>query len=101
MAVTTSSSENGGVLIISVGGEFDFSLLNEFRQAYSDEAVKLLDIVVDMRSASTIDSSALGMLLNMQQYLNKGDGEISLINCNSAVKRVLDITHFEKKFTIK
>lgn len=53
-----------------------------------------------MRKTDTVDSSALGMLLNMKKYLNKEDGEIHIINCNKFVGKILDITNFKKKFSI-
>ena len=88
------------VLTISVQGKFDFWLINDFREAYSniDEPFDVLKI--DMRNVSTIDSSGLGMLLTMQKFLNKEDGEIKIINCNASVAKVFNITNFNKKFGI-
>lgn len=100
MNVTTKFSENNTVFTISISGSFDFNSLNSFRQAYSSEEVQSAKIIIDMRSTETIDSSALGMLLNMQRNLNKSDGEISIINCNPVVAKIFAITHFGKKFNI-
>lgn len=100
MNVSTQFSENDNVFTISISGSFDFNSLNAFRQAYSDEAIKSAKFVIDMRSTETIDSSALGMLLNMQRFLNKADGEISITNCNPIVAKIFAITHFGKKFNI-
>ncbi len=101
MPVDTRLTDNNNILLIAVIGKFDFSLLNEFRQAYSLDNNTPEKVMVDMRQTSTIDSSALGMLLNMKRYLNKADGEIKLINCNQDVRQILQITHFEKKFCIE
>lgn len=101
MAIKTTYSDDKSALVISVDGSFDFSLLSEFRQAYSNDSYKQAKIIVDMRNTSTINSSALGMLLNMQRYLKKSDREIRLINCNNDVKKIFNITHFDKKFTIE
>ncbi|WP_240474060.1 STAS domain-containing protein [Salinivibrio socompensis] len=57
--------------------------------------------MVDLREATYMDSAGLGILLNMQDYLKKPDGEIMLINCPDAIKRVLFIAKFEKKFRIE
>lgn len=100
MSIETRFSTDKKTCTISINGVFDFSCLNEFRQAYNDDAVKSAQVVIDMRATSTIDSSALGMLLNMQRYLNKADGEISIVNCNKVVEKIFNITHFEKKFSI-
>ena len=101
MSVETRVSEDN-VFTISIKGDFNFLLLNEFRDAYScEDALKARKHVVDLAKTSTIDSSALGMLLNMQRHLEKGDGEITLINPNEVVQKIFNITHFGKKFNIE
>jgi anti-anti-sigma factor len=100
MTVRTNLSQAGDALTISVDGKFDFGSLTEFRQAYSKDHSGVSKYLVDMRATSTMDSSALGMLLNMKKYLNKDDREIRIINCNAALKKILLIARFDKKFTI-
>ena len=100
MTIETRFSTDNNVCTISINGVFNFSCLNEFRKAYSDDSVINAKVIIDMRSTSTIDSSALGMLLNMQRFLKKEDGEISIVNCNKVVEKIFNITHFEKKFSI-
>lgn len=100
MNVNTALSQDKEVYTITVEGTFDFNSLNSFRQAYTEDNIKTAKVVIDLRQTSTIDSSALGMLLNMQRHLNKADGEISIINCNSIVAKIFAITHFGKKFSI-
>lgn len=100
MRVKSEISGDGAILTLRISGKFDFSLLNEFRQAYSSESARHARVVVDFREVSSIDSSALGMLLNMQRNLDKADGEIELINCNQDIKKILKIVRFDKKFII-
>jgi len=101
MAVEFAFTENNEVLVISIKGVFDFAMLNDFRAAYSGDIDKSVKVVIDMREASSINSSALGMLLNMQRHLEKADGEIEIINCNPVVAKIFNITHFNKKFRIE
>lgn len=101
MSIETKFTDDNELLMISIKGTFDFSMLNEFRAAYSGEMDKSIKIVIDMRDTSSINSSALGMLLNMQRYLNKDDGEIEIINSNDVVQKIFNITHFNNKFNIK
>lgn len=99
--VVTSMSADNATFTVGVNGDFSFSLLSEFKKSYStEEATSAKNIIVDMRMTDTVDSSALGMLLNMQKYLNKADGEIHIINCNKFVGNILEITNFKKKFSI-
>jgi len=102
MTINTTFNENDKLYTISVDGDFSFSLLHEFRKAYSSkEAEAAIKVVIDMRKTETIDSSALGMLLNMQTHLNKKDGEIKIINCNPVVGNIFNITNFGKKFSVE
>lgn len=102
MKVEKKLSDSNTTLTIAIKGDFNFLLLNEFRDAYSSkEAVDAKKLVVDLDKTETIDSSALGMLLNMQRHLEKQDREISIINSNEVVQKIFSITHFGKKFEIK
>ena len=100
MTVDTKLTENDDLLVISVNGVFDFSMLDDFRTAYTRDIEESTRVVIDMRNTLSINSSALGMLLNMQRHLCKADGEIEVINCNEVVKKIFNITHFNKKFSI-
>lgn len=100
MSIECKYSENDTVLTIGIRGVFNFSLLNDFRQAYTDKSIKSIKIIIDMAATTSMDSSALGMLLNMQEYLGKSDGEIRIIKCNADVMKVFGITCFDKKFNI-
>jgi len=101
MSVETKISEDGSVMFIIISGKFDFAMLNSFRLAYSDDTTKSLDAIVDLRDTTVIDSSGLGMLLNMKRFMNKADGDIEIINCNQDILKVFEITHFNKKFKIQ
>jgi len=101
MAIESRLSEDSSILVISIKGKFDFKLLNEFRHAYSGDALKMEKAIVDLRDTSTIDSSALGMLLNMRRHLDGSSVEIVITNCNEDVINVFNITHFNKIFSIE
>ena len=89
---------DGDALNISIAGRFDFEMVQEFRKAYADQDAK--SYIIDMRSTEHMDSSALGMLLNMRKSL--GDGvDISIINCRPQIKKILTISRFDKKFKIE
>lgn len=102
MNVETRLSDSDATFTISVKGDFNFLLLNEFRDAYSSkECIAARKHIVDLAKTKTIDSSALGMLLNMQKHLDKEDGAITIINSNEVVQKIFNITHFGKKFNIQ
>jgi len=101
MSINNRYISEAGEYQIVVVGKFDFSLLNEFRDAYEDAPDDVKKYVIDMRSVDMIDSSALGMLLKMKRSLNLDDGEIEIINCSSNVKKILMIAKFELMFSVQ
>ena len=82
--------------IIYLQDKFDFSSADDFKHAYEDNDDT--EYTVDFRDTNYMDSSGLGILLNMKRSV--GDKKISLINCKSQIKRVLIISRFDEQFDI-
>ena len=98
MPVESALSSDGKNLTINISGRFDFEIVQEFRNAYAEH--KNVNYIIDMRATEHMDSSALGMLLNMRKSL--GDNtRISIINCRPQIKKILTISRFDKKFNIE
>lgn len=100
MTVKTNILKQENSLEIVIEGVFNFNLLSEFRAAYDSEDKSFQDYIINLRATTSLDSSALGMLLNMKRTLHKGDRDIRIINCQPQVKKVLLISRFDKKFKI-
>lgn len=105
MSININKPKDKDTLEICIEGAFDFMLLNDFREAYSDNInseteMPYTNYVINLRSTSSIDSSALGMLLNMKRTLDKKDREIRITHCRPQIHKILVISRFDKKFTI-
>jgi anti-anti-sigma factor len=99
MSISVTVNDIKGIVEISVVGSFDFSLFNEFRDAYSDYIGQYTHFVIDMSMVEYLDSAALGMLLSMKTAL--GDkAMIELANANGFIRNILMISRFDKRFTI-
>ncbi|OUR88402.1 hypothetical protein A9Q81_23985 [Gammaproteobacteria bacterium 42_54_T18] len=98
MGIEATLSSDSKELIIKVSGEFNFGMDKEFRASYIE--VVLVDYVIDMRKVQYMDSSALGMLINMRKTLGN-DVKISIRNVSAKVKHLLTISRINKKFTIE
>lgn len=98
MPVESTSSSDGKTITIGISGRFDFEIVQEFRAAYGEK--KDASFVIDMRATEHMDSSALGMLLNMRKSLGD-NAKISIINCRPQIKKILTISRFDKKFDIE
>ena len=81
-----TSNQQGQQVTISIAGRFDFNILQQFRDAYSEHA------------GTSLDSSALGMLLNMKNHLGAEDCAIQIKNCQPNLMKIFTIAHFDKKF---
>lgn len=98
MSVVAEVSPDKKKLTISVRGRFDFAKHQEFRNSY--ENVKPDSVVVDLKDATYLDSSALGMLLLLRDHVGGDEPEIRLVNSSSDVKKILAISNFDKLFDI-
>ena len=100
MAIHAQLNSDDQALVISVAGRFDFSLHQEFRDAYENSDAQPEAYKVDMREATYLDSSALGMLLLLRDFAGGDNAKVEIVNCNSDVRKILSISNFEQLFTI-
>ena len=101
MSVVTEISADGQKLTISVKGRFDFAKHQEFRESYdlADRAMPS-SVVVDLKEATYLDSSALGMLLLLRDHAGGENSDIRVVNSSSDVKKIFAISNFDKLFDI-
>lgn len=100
MAISSNLSNDGSLLTITVKGRFDFSSLQSFRNAYEKTLPKPNKFIVDLKDSEYLDSSALGMLLALRDYAGGEKSDISVINCNQDVKKILVITKLDELFSV-
>lgn len=93
-----STSIEGKQLNITISGRFDFNLVQSFRHAYDNDESTDKEISIDLAQTDYIDSSALGMLLNMKKARGAADHEISITNCRPNLMKIFQISNFDKKF---
>lgn len=101
MEIRSSYQNQGQTLVIDVGTKFDFSKVEDFRNAYDKIDDDVSHIAVDLSQTEYMDSSALGMLLNMQKSLANKELSYSIENARPQVAKILKISRFDKKFDIK
>lgn len=100
MSLVASLSDDGRIFTIQIKGKFDFNLVKDFRASYADIGDGKPKVVIDLRETEYMDSSALGMLLNMQKSLGSKVDSIRIANCRPQIKKILQISRFDKKFDI-
>lgn len=100
MTINSHYEAESRTMNIEVHGRFDFKMVNAFRESYGNNPEPVDNIVVDFRETDYMDSSGLGMLLNLKRQVTE-DTVITLTNCRPQIKKILLISRFDKKFTIQ
>ena len=96
----TTQSPDKQETTIKVSGRFDYDIVQDFRKAYTDKDPNN-QFIVDLSETNYLDSSALGMLIHLWKFTGQDRNKIQIINCNAEIKKIFDITHFERNFIIK
>src|SRR5262245_12406190 len=98
-ATVVMRAQVGRSVTISVAGRLDFHCHDEFRKVYENDAPgEVAEYVVDLRQTDYIDSSALGMLLLLREAVP--DDKVRIVNCQPAVRRILEIANFDRLFAV-
>jgi anti-anti-sigma factor len=100
MSLETKLSANETSIRIMVEEKFDFGKVHDFRDAYSNLPDSVREVIVDLTDTEYMDSSALGMLLNMQKALNDKVTTFKITNSRPQVAKILKISRFDKKFDL-
>lgn len=101
MSITASKLSNFEYCI-ALNERFDFNCVDEFRKAYEAvQEAQLQGFIIDFRKTHFMDSSALGMLINMQKYWEGKNVVIRIVNTNPQVKKLFSISRLDKKFSIE
>ncbi len=100
MSVSSSETNNGDIVTLSIKGRFDFNDHTEFREAYRKYDAKA-EYTLDMSQAEYMDSSALGMLLLLREHAGGDNANIKITDCKPEIKKILAIANFQKLFDIQ
>ncbi len=100
MSITSSISDDSKQVTIAVTGRFDFSNHQSFVKAYKDHPKGEKNFVVELSAAEYMDSSAMGMLLQLREHSTKEKNCVVLAHCNEAILEILRIANFDKLFTV-
>lgn len=101
MAVSSLPSGDGNTLTIKISEKFDFNAHSQLRAAYRDSGKRYAGYIVDLRDTSYMDSSALGMLLQLKEYAGGSSTAIRIRNAPGSIRDILRVANFEKLMVIE
>ena len=99
MTVTSHCNKDDS-LTISIDGKFDFQCHADFREAYEHDNKIHEKYIVDLTKATSIDSSALGMLLLLRDH-SGGENSVEIAHSDNDISRILEISNFESLFVLR
>lgn len=99
MKINAKSSSDVEICLDEV---FDFKKVDEFRQAYEKlDGNELKNLEINFGQTKYMDSSALGMLLNVQSCFKDKGVHIKITKTKDQIKKILSISRFDKRFDIE
>ncbi|WP_191603308.1 STAS domain-containing protein [Marinomonas algicola] len=99
MSISVLNDKAGSSVTISIIGNFDFSLFNDFKESYINSVGQYTVYRIELHQVEYLDSAALGMLLSMRSSLGNGC-TIELCGANDFIRNILKISRFDKLFVI-
>ena len=99
----SSEQVKDGVYVVALAGEVDLYTAPEFKQellAVIGEGDQAKQVVVDLTSATFIDSTTLGVLVGGVRRLRPSGGQLSLVCNDRNITKIFEITGLDRVFAI-
>ncbi len=93
--------KNGDYSIV-LDDVFDFKRVEEFRSCYEGiDLEQCKNVNIDFTYTRYMDSSALGMLLNVKSFFKDTSASIKIVSVNEQIRKILTISRFDQRFVIE
>jgi len=79
----------GAVRTVALDGEVDISRSEEFARAMASAERRTRDLVVDLRTVTLLDSTAINVISDTAHRLSERDGRVTVLATHPLVRRVL------------
>lgn len=99
MNINKQKTDNGKSVTFCIPEKFNFQFHAEFRNLYETEKESKM-LVLDMNKTQYMDSSALGMMLQVKEFADSNKSSVTLKNVSNNVLKILRIANFDKLFVI-
>jgi len=100
MGISTRFIEKDNTLAIEIVGEFNFAIHQAFRAAYQREDITVARYNIDLSKTTSLDSSALGMMLLLRDWAGGVKELVELNHPSPEIEKVLRLAKFDQLFLI-
>ncbi len=92
--------KDAGKLTAVIEGRVDTTTAPELEKSLKEDMEGCTELVLDFKAVEYISSAGLRVLLSAQKIMSK-QGEMTLINVNSDIMEIFEVTGFSDILTIK
>ncbi|WP_252975141.1 STAS domain-containing protein [Janibacter melonis] len=101
MALTISTSNSNGAVVVHCTGEIDVSTASQLRDAVQQVILGgSRSVAIDMTGVSFMDSTGLGVVVGRLKTLRREGGTLTIAATADRVRRVFEITGLDKVFVL-
>lgn len=99
--MTIEKTTNGANITLKIIGRLDTTTAPQLEAAVDNDVAGATDLTLDMEALEYVSSAGLRVILKAQKLMNSANGSMKLINVNSIIMEVFDITGFTDILTIE
>ncbi len=92
--------KDAGKLTAVIEGRVDTTTAPELEKSLKEDMEGCTELILDFKDVEYISSAGLRVLLSAQKIMSK-QGEMTLINVNSDIMEIFEVTGFSDILTIK
>ena len=92
--------KDNGKLIIAISGRVDTTTAPELEKNITENAEGVTELILDLKDLTYTSSAGLRTILKAQKLMNK-QGSMKVINVQSDVMEIFDMTGFSEILTIE
>ncbi len=92
--------KDAGKLTAVIEGRVDTTTAPELEKSLKEDMEGCTELILDFKNVEYISSAGLRVLLSAQKIMSK-QGEMTLINVNSDIMEIFEVTGFSDILTIK
>jgi len=99
MSLICDSDADGDCITLHVNDRFDFSVHRGFHDACLARP-RVRSYVVDLEGVTSMDSSALGMLLLLREHAGGDDADIRVVNASDDLRNTFRVAGLDRMLTL-